>query len=74
MSYHAWHLAAMEEAGYTDTSEGLVNRVARELAKSPNDEIGRAEFRRTCIACGVDPESFTSAELSELQRKLDQIT
>ena len=74
MGYQPWHLAAMEEAGYMDTSEGLVNRVVRELAKSPNDEIGRAELRRVCIKCGVDPDSLTSADLSGLQKELNQIT
>ena len=74
MSYQPWHLAAMEEAGYMDTSEGLVNRVARELAKSPNDEIGKAELRRACIRCGVGPDSLTSGDLGVLHRKLNQIT
>lgn len=74
MAYKAWHLAAMEEHGYTDTSDGLVNRVARYLAKSPNDTIDTAEFRRACIACSVDPDSFTQSDLDQLQRKLNQIT
>ncbi len=64
----------MEKAGYMDASEGLVNRVARELAKSPNDEIGKTELRRTCIKCGVDPDSLATTDLKGLQRKLNQIT
>ena len=74
MSFNAWHLAAMEEYGYTDTNEGLINRVARYLAKSPNDTIGTAEFRRACIACNADPDSFTQRDLGKLQRKLNEIT
>ena len=74
MGYKPWHLAAMEDAGYMDTNDGLINRVARYLAKSPNDEINTAEFRRACFACGVDPDSFTQKDLEQLQRKLDQIT
>ena len=74
MSYKAWHLAAMEEYGFTDTNEGLINRVARYLAKSPNDTIDTAEFRRACIACNVDPDSFTQSDLNKLQRKLRQLT
>ncbi len=74
MGYQAWHLAAMEDHGYTDTSDGLVNRVAHYLAKSPNDEIGRDEFRRACVACGVDPDSFTSGDYEKLRRKLEQLT
>ena len=45
-----WMLAAMEEEGYMDTSDGLINRVAKYLAKSPNDTIDTAEFRSACIA------------------------
>ena len=74
MPYKAWHLAAMEEYGYTDTTEGLINRVARYLAKSPNDTIDTAEFRSACIACNVDPDSFTQSDLDKLQRKLRQLT
>ena len=74
MSQEAWHLAAMEEYGYMDTNDGLINRVAHYLAKSPNDTINTDEFRRACIACNVDPDSFTQSDLDKLQRKLNQIT
>ena len=74
MSFKPWHLAAMEDYGYTDTNTGLINRVARYLAKSPNDTIGSDEFRRACIACNVDPDSFTDSDLDQLQRKLNEIT
>ena len=46
MPFKPWHLAAMEDYGYTDTNTGLINRVARYLAKSPNDTIGADEFDR----------------------------
>ncbi|MBR3640705.1 MAG: hypothetical protein IKN53_01585 [Oscillibacter sp.] len=72
MEFEAWHFAAMEECGYLDTNDGLINRVARYLAKSPNDTIDTAEFRRACIACGADPDSFTQRDLDQLQRKLKQ--
>ena len=74
MPYKAWHLAAMEEYGYTDTNEGLINRVARYLAKRPNVTIDTAEFRSACIACNVDPDSFTQSDLDKLQRKLNHIS
>ena len=74
MSYKVWHLAAMEEYGYTDTNEGLINRVARYLAKSPNDTIDTEEFHQACISCSVDPDSFTQSDLDKLQRKLNQIS
>ena len=55
MGFKAWHLAALEDHGYTDTNDGLINRVAYCLAKSKNDTINTAEFRQACIACSVDP-------------------
>lgn len=74
MAYEPWHLAAMEEHGYMTTSRGLINRVARYLAQSPNDTIDTEEFRSACIACGVDPDSFTQSDLDELQRILNRIS
>lgn len=74
MPFEPWMLAAMEEADYTDTNEGLINRVAHYLSSSPNDTIETAEFRQACIACNVDPDSFTQSDLDKLQRKLNQIT
>ena len=69
-----WQLAMMEDYGLTDTNTGLINRVARRLAESPNDTIEGAEFRSACLSCGVDPDSFTGSDLAELQRKLNEIT
>lgn len=74
MAFKAWHLATLEEYGYTDTNDGLINRVARRLANSPNDTIDTAEFRSACIECGVDPDSFTQSDLDKLQRKLNELT
>ena len=74
MAFKAWQLAALEEYGYMDTSDGLINRVARTLAKSPNDTIDTAEFRSACISVGVDPDSFTQRDLDKLQRKLNELT
>lgn len=72
--FKPWMLAAMEDEGYTDTSDGLINRVAKYLAKSPNDTIDTAEFRSACIACNVDSDSFTQRDLDKLQKKLNKIT
>ena len=69
-----WQLAAMEDYGLTDTGTGLINRVARRLAESPNDVIGTEEFRSACLSCGVDPDSFTQSDLDQLQRKLKELT
>ena len=72
--FEPWQLAMMEDYGLMDTNTGLINRVARQLAKSPNDTIDTDEFRDTFYACGVDPDSFTQSDLDQLQRKLNQIT
>ena len=71
--WEAWQLEALEDLVLTDTGAGLVNRVARKLAESPNDTIGTDEFRRTCLSCGVDPDSFTQSDLDQLQRKLNEL-
>ncbi len=72
--FEAWQLAAMEEYGLMDTNTGLINRVARYLAKSPNDSIDTGEFRSACYSCAVDPDSFTPEDLDRLQRELNRIT
>ena len=69
-----WQLAMMEDYGQTDTNTGLINRVARKLARSPNDTIETAELKSACYSCGVDPDSFTQSDLDQLQRKLNELT
>ena len=72
--FEAWQLAMMEDYGLLDTSTGLISRVARALAESPNRTIETEEFRRTCYRCGVDPDSFTQSDLDQLQRKLNELS
>ena len=69
-----WQLAALEDYGLMDTNTGLINRVARKLAESPNQVVETAEFRAACYSCGVDPDSFTQSDLDQLQRKLNELT
>ena len=69
-----WQLAMMEDYGMMDTNTGLINRVARHLAKSLNETIDTEEFRSACLSCGVDPDSFTHSDLDQLQRKLNEIS
>ena len=73
MAFKAWQFAALEEYGYMDTDDGLINCVARQLAESSNDTIDTAEFRSVCITSGVDPDSFTQSDLDKLQRKMNEI-
>jgi len=70
MAFEPWMLAAMEEAGYTDTNEGLISRVANILNRSHNDTIDTTEFRSACVRAGVDPDSFTQSDLDRLRKKL----
>lgn len=72
--FNGWQLAAMEEAGYMDTGEECIDRVAHYLAKVPNDTIDMDEFRRACYACNVDSDSFTQSDLDNLQTKLNLLT
>ena len=51
-----------------------VRRVARYLAINGSDEIGDYEFRRACLACGVDPNSITSGDTVEIQMILNELT
>lgn len=74
MAFQPWHLGAIEEAGYMDTNTSLINRVANYLANSPNETIETEEFREACIACNVDPDSFTQRDLDQLQKRLEMIT
>ena len=69
----AWKLAMMEDYGLMDTDTGLINRVARRLAGSPNAVIETGEFRSACYACGVDPDSFSQGDLDQLQQKLNEL-
>ena len=73
MGYKPWQLAAMEESGYMDTNISLIHRVANFLPKSSNDTIEPEEFRRACVVCGVDPDSFTQSDLNQLQALLNEM-
>ena len=72
--FEAWQLAMMEDYGLMDTNTGLINRVARRLAKSSNAVIETEEFRAACYQSGVDPDSFTQKDLEQLQRKLNELS
>ena len=69
-----WQLAMMEDYGMMDTNTGLINRVARHLAKSPNETTVTEEVRSACLSGGVDPDSVTQSDRDQLQRKLNEIT
>ncbi len=67
-------MTILEEYGYTDTNDGLINRVAYELAKCPNDVINNDDFINACLKVNVDPYSFTESDMDKLQKKLNKIT
>ena len=70
--FEPWMLAAMEEAGYMDTGEGLVNRVAHYLADGSSLIISEEEFREACYVCNVDPDSFSQDELDKFEEKINK--
>ena len=74
MAFDPWMLNAMEEYGYTDTNDGLINRVAVEIQRRhPNGgNVDYAEFCRICRGCGVDPASFTQRDIEKLARRLNR--
>ncbi len=74
MDFNPIILSILEEEGYTDTSDGCINRVAKYLAENGSEMIGTEEFRNACYICDVDPDSFTQSDLKKLQEKLNQIT
>ena len=71
--FEPWKLMVIEEEGYMDTSDSLINRVAKHLANSSSDVIDTNEFRTACIACNVDPDSFSQSDLDKLQNKLNKL-
>ena len=66
----AGFLGYMESEGCMDTNEGLISRVAKVLNESQSEVIDTSELRSACISVGVDPDSFTKADLDNLQKKL----
>ncbi len=74
MSFEPWMLAEMEDNGYMTTGHGLNMKVAHYLAKHGSDSIGNDEFFDACIACGVDTDSITQADLDDIQNKLNELT
>ena len=73
MEYQPWMFAAMEEYGYMDTNEGLINRVAHYLAQETVGEIDQQTFEQACLSCDVDPRSFTDEDFAYLWKRLSQI-
>ena len=68
-----WMFVAMEEYGITDTNDGLINRVALYLANGKCSVIDEEEFRSACLACDVDPDSFTQSDLTKLKKRLSEL-
>ncbi len=79
--YEPWQLVALEEYGYIDTREGILNRIARYLAKTnfdgvdnihdiDIDNIDAEDFEKACVECGVDPSTLTQEDREKINRKL----
>ena len=72
MNFEPWMLGAMEEQGITDTPQGHINRVANYLKENGSSSIGNDEFAAVCRECDVDPSSFDSGDLSEIEKKMNR--
>ena len=68
--FQPWMFVAMEENGYTDTPDGVINRVADALLNSGKPIIDENTFREACISCDVDPDSFTQEDFEKLKQRL----
>lgn len=62
----------MEEQGIMDTREGHINRVAKYLKENGSSNIGNDEFIAAYRECKVDPYSFDSEDLSEIEKKMNR--
>ena len=72
-----WQLAAMEDYGLTDTGTGLINRVARRLAESPNDVIGTGmlfEDAEILEAPDAGAKSLALLELTDISGRCGSVT
>lgn len=68
--FQPWMFVAMEENGYTDTPDGIINRVADALLEIGNAVIDEDIFLEVCISCDVDPDSFTQEDFEKLKQRL----
>lgn len=73
MTFEPWMFVALEENGYTDTREGILNRLALYLKQHyPNGGyINEAEFRQICLACNVNLNNINKEHVVELISRLN---
>ena len=69
MFFEPWMFAAMEEAGYMDTIEGRINRVAKYLSDGSFREYTIEEIREACFACNIDPDEFSEEDIRTIREK-----
>lgn len=65
--FEPWMLAAMEEAGYMDTHEGLIDRITLFIACEGINLDGKDAFKQVCLECDVDPSILTEDDFVHLR-------
>lgn len=55
------------------TKEQMLDTVARHLARHYTGKIDLEVFYKACRECGVDPNLLTREDITEIQRRLNQI-
>lgn len=74
MAFAPWTLAAMEDHGYMDTSDGKLNRMAIWLKNNMIGTVVDQElFDQACAACQVDSDTFTQNDLNCMLDKLNSL-
>lgn len=73
MTFEPWMFVALEENGYTDTREGMLNRLALYLKEQyPNGGyISESEFRQACLTCNVDLNHIHKEDIETLTNRLN---
>ena len=74
MTFEPWMLVALEENGYTDTAERVLNRLARYIKEHyPNGGyLSETEFRQICLACNVDLNNIHKEDVNALISRLNR--
>lgn len=66
-----WMLAAIDRAGYNGIRDEHIEALAQEIFCLGLSYVGSQEFQEVCRNCGIDPDTFTQADLDALQTRLN---
>ena len=69
--FQGWQLAAIDDAGYNGIRDEHIEKVARVIEDSGMSHVGNEEFAWACRKCGIDPDTFTQADVDRLGDRLN---